>query len=267
MTQKGSNAQLRRTDSWHGVEADLDALLAGPADGLKAAQGLRAVCAAVEQLATTQPPAEAVVIRLRCFDKVMQLLTALLVTRRRARDWKQQDLSSSVVAVLAAATAVLRSSESQSKTICAKLSIRLLAETGLLRLVAAAQREITQLLLAQHSQQLGGQQQKQQRQQQQGQELLLQVAQQLLLWWVEAHRLWQHNPRRSNLAKATTAAAAEEYFAHHVQAAELAAAMLQAAGHSCTPEQFLLLTQVCPTPAANYKVHYSTSSCTYDLVP
>jgi hypothetical protein len=108
--------------------------------------------------------------------------------------------------------------------------------------VAAAQREVTQLLSTQHSQQPGDKQQKQQ--QQQGQPQLLQIAQQLLLWWVEAHHLWQRNPGRLSLVSATTAAAAEGYFAHHVQAVELAAALLQAAGHNCTPEQFLVLTQV-----------------------
>jgi hypothetical protein len=124
------------------------------------------------------------------------------------------------------------------------MSTKLLADTELLGLVAAAQREITQLVSTQHSQQPGDQQQKQQRQQQQGQALLLQVAQQLLLWWVEAHRLWQYNPGRGSLASATTAAAAEGYFAHHVQAVELAAAVAQSAGHNCTPQQFLVLAQV-----------------------
>jgi hypothetical protein len=196
----------------------------------------------------------------------MQLLAVLLTARRRARDWKQQDFSSNIAAVLAAATAVLRCSGSQSKTIRAKMSVRLLSER-LLGLVAAAQREVTQLLSTQHSQQSGDQQQKQQRQQQQGQAQLLQVAQQLLLWWVEALQLWQHNPARVNLAKATTAAAAEGYFAHHVQAVELAAAMLQVAGHNCTPEQFLVLAQVGPTPAANRQVHIPTSSCTFGPRP
>jgi hypothetical protein len=84
---------------------------------------------------------------------------------------------------------------------------------------------------------------------------------------VEALQLWQHNPARVNLAKATTAAAAEGYFAHHVQAVELAAAMLQVAGHNCTPEQFLVLAQVGPTPAANRQVHIPTSSCTFGPRP
>jgi hypothetical protein len=171
----------------------------------------------------------------------MQLLVNLLAARRRARDWKQQDFSSRTVAALAAATAVLRCSVKQSKTISVKMSTRLLAETGVLSHVAAAQREITQLLSTQHSQHSGDQQQKQQ---QQGQPQLLQIAQQLLLWWVEAHHLWQGNPGRLSLASATTAAAAEGYFAHHVQAVELAAAVLQVAGHKCTPEQFVVLTQV-----------------------
>jgi hypothetical protein len=245
MKKNGSNAQSCPKDSWYGLEADFDALPIGPAACDKG-PSLRALCAAVEHLAGIQPPADAVVVRSRCFLKVMQLLAGLLIARRRARDWKQQDFSSNIVAVLAAATAVLRCSGSQSKTIQAKISVRLLTE-GLLGLVAAAQREITQLLSTQHSQQPGDQQQKQQRQQQQGQAQLLQVAQQLLLWWLEAHQLWQHNPARVNLAKATTAAAAEGCYAHHVQAVELAAAMVHAARHNCTSEQFLVLAQVGPT--------------------
>jgi hypothetical protein len=80
MTMKGSKANAHRIDSWNGVEAGLDALLAGPTDGLKAAEGpvLHAVCAAVEHLATTFDFG---------FDKVMQLLAVLLTARRRARDW------------------------------------------------------------------------------------------------------------------------------------------------------------------------------------
>jgi hypothetical protein len=88
-----------------------------------------------------------------------------------------------------------------------------------------------------------------QQQQQQGQALLLQVAHQLLLWWVAALQLWQHNAGRDNLTRATTAAAAEGYFAHHVQAVELATALAQAAGRSCTPEQFQAVTQVKPSLA------------------
>jgi hypothetical protein len=74
--------------------------------------------------------------------------------------------------------------------------------------------------------------------------LLLSLAQQLLLWWCEASTLWLLHPDRSKHAEAATAAAAEGYWAHQQQAVELASAVLQAAGHSCTTEQFLVLIKV-----------------------
>jgi hypothetical protein len=64
---------------------------------------------------------------------------------------------------------------------------------------------------------------------------------------VAALQLWQHNTGRDNLAIAETAAGADGYFAHHVQAVELAAALAQAAGRSCTPGQFVVLTKVRPS--------------------
>ena len=74
--------------------------------------------------------------------------------------------------------------------------------------------------------------------------LLLSLAQQLLLWWYEASKLWLLHPDRSKHVEATTAAAAEGYWAYQQQAVELASAVLQAAGHSCTTQQFLVLVKV-----------------------
>jgi hypothetical protein len=82
---------------------------------------------------------------------------------------------------------------------------------------------------------------------------------------VAALQLWQHNSGRDNLAEATTGAGADEYFAHHVQAVELAAALAQAAGHSCTPEQFCAVTQV--RPAIQETSGCLTPHCTTPLSP
>lgn len=246
--------------SWKSVEVNLDALLSGRSACLKG-PGLHEMCSVVEHLAGFKPPNEAVVSSLRCFQKVMQLLAKLLSSRRRARDWKQQDYSSRVCTALAAATAVLRCPGIQPSHIAAKLSNKLLADTELFGLVAAAQQEVTQLLSSytqQLQQQPGDQQQAQQ--QQQAQALLLQVAYQLLLWWVEAHQLWQHNAGQINpatFATSASSAAAEGYYAHHVQAAELAAAQAALAGHSCSPEQFVVLAQV-GASEPNIKVHRPT---------
>jgi hypothetical protein len=182
----------------------------------------------------------------------MQLLAKLLSTRKRARDWKQQEYSSRVCTVLAAATAVLQHpSLYVNSSAGGKMSKRMLGDTDLMSLVAAAQQEVAQLLLA-HAQQKQQQQQQQhqhpgnQQQQQQSLVLLLSLAQQLLLWWYEASRLWLLHPDRSKHAEAATAAAAEGYWAYQQQAVELASAVLQAAGRSCTTEQFLVLIKVRP---------------------
>jgi hypothetical protein len=182
---------------------------------------------------------------LQCFVKGMQLLAKLLSARKRARDWKQQEYSSRVATVLAAATAVLQHpSLYVTASAGGKMCVRMLGDTQLMSLVATAQQEVAQLLLA-HTQQ---QQQQPGDQQQQSHTLLLSVAQQLLLWWCEASKLWSLHPDRSKHVEAATAAAADGYWAYQLQVVELASAVLQAAGHNCTSEQFLVLVKVgaCP---------------------
>lgn len=127
-------------DSWKAVDAGLNDLLSGKE------AGLLEVCAAVQHLAPLQPPKDAVASSLACSHKVMKLLAMLLAARRRSRDWKQQGFSGRVTAALAAATAVLHCPLIQPNHIAAKISTQLLADTKVLVLVAAAQREVTQLL-------------------------------------------------------------------------------------------------------------------------
>jgi hypothetical protein len=110
-----------------------------------------------------------------------------------------------------------------------KMARRLLADTQLLPLVAAAQQEVAELLTGPTFQQLCSR----------DQGLLLLLAHRLLFWWSEAQRLWLHNPDRDTLGRSSTAATAEGYYAYHLQAVELAAALAQAEAANCTTEEFV----------------------------
>lgn len=112
---------------------------------------------------------------------------------------------------------------------------RLLGDTELLLIMAAAQQEFAQLLTVPQQLQPG---------KPSHQLLLLLLAHKLLLWWVEAHRLWLLNPDRETLATALTAAAAEGYYGYHMQATELAAAIVMPPGPKGTPEMYLTMAEV-----------------------
>ena len=235
--------------SWGAVEKGLDELLSDPNACMRRLD-LLMVCTAAEQQTRSSTPAGTSVLEcLRCFTKTMQLLANMLSVRKRAR-WAQQEYIKGMLHTLTAATAVLQHPSLHANPVASgKMARRLLGDTELLLLVAAAQREVAQLLTAQA----------QQRQQQQqpldnDQARLQMLGHRLLLWWLEAHQLWLTNPDRDSLARATTAAAAEGYYAYHLQAVELAAAALQAAGPNCIPERFLTVAQV--------REHASSSSLT-----
>ena len=204
--------------TWVGVNAGLIVLLYDVQACLKGQQ-LQQVCSTLQTLCAAEINSSkpwGTRERLHCvqsFVKAMQLLAKLLSARKRARDWKQQENSSRVSTVLAAATAVLHPSLYANTSAGGKMCKRMLGDTDLMPLVAAAQQEVAQLVLA-HAQQQQHQHQhpgNQQQHQQQSLVLLLSLAQQLLLWWCEASTLWLLHPDRSKHAEATTAAAAEGY--------------------------------------------------------
>jgi hypothetical protein len=220
-------------DSWRDVEAGLDVLLSG-ADACMKGPRLQELCTALQQLIDREDSGNSSVLScVQCFVKTLKLLAKLLILRKRARDWKQQDYSSRVALALAAATAVLEHPSLLVNPVAAgKMGKKLLADTQLLPLAAAAQQEVAQLLTVTA----------QQHQQHQG-KALLPVAELLLLWWLAAQHLWSLCPYRQSFAKGTTAAAAQ-YYAFHLQAVELAAALVQTAGRDCTTGQFLAVTEV-----------------------
>jgi hypothetical protein len=215
---------------WSVVEAGLDALLSS--SNLKGPH-LLMVCTAVQQQTLNSTPAGTNVLEcLRCFTKTMQLLAKVLSSQKRGLGWAQHEYGSRVSVTLAAATAVLKHPSLHVNPVASgKMARTLLGDTQLLLLVAAAQQEVAQLLAGPTHGRL-----------RKGHALLPQLAHQLLLWWLEAQRLWLHNPDRDTLA--STAAAAPEYYGCHMQAVELAAAVVQSAGRSSTTEVFLTVAEV-----------------------
>lgn len=111
----------------------------------------------------------------------MQLLAKLLSARRRARLWAQPEYVGRVAATVDAARAVLKHPSLHANPVASgKMARRLLGDTELLLIMAAAQQEFAQLLTVPQQLQPG---------KPSHQLLLLLLAHKLLLWWVEAHRL------------------------------------------------------------------------------
>jgi hypothetical protein len=221
-------------DGWKAIEAGLNALLSGPEACMKGPQLLMFCSAVQHQTRSSTPAGSSALDCVRCFIKTMQLLAKLLSDPKYAQCWAQHDYSSRVSTALAAATAVLKHPSLHVNPVAAgKMAKRLLGDTRLLLYVAAAQHEVAQLLAGPTH----GRQAK-------GHDLLPQLAQQLLLWWLEAQRLWLHNPDRDALGRASTVAVAGGYYAYHMQAVELAAAVVQSAGHNCPTEDFLIVAEV-----------------------
>jgi hypothetical protein len=196
---------------------------------------LQEVCTALQQQIDSGTPVGSSVLEcLRCFTKTMRLLAKLLEDPKYAQCWAKHEYSNRVSTTLAAATAVLQHPSLHVNPIASgKMAKRLLGDTRLLLLVAAAQHEVAQLLTGPTHQRLG-----------KGHQLLSLLAQQLLLWWLEAQRLWLHHPDRENLARASTVAVAQGYYAYHLQAVELAAAVVQSAGRMCSTKDFLIMAEV-----------------------
>jgi hypothetical protein len=140
---------------WKEVEAGLDVLLSDAQACMKGPElqdvcsTLQTFCAAGFNSSNKPRDTTEVLDCLQCFVKAMQLLAKLLSARKRARDWKQQEYSSRVCTVLAAATAVLQHpSLYVTASAGGKMCVRMLGDTDLMPLVAAAQQEVAQLLLA-----------------------------------------------------------------------------------------------------------------------
>jgi hypothetical protein len=144
---------------------------------------------------------------------LVALVSKVLSPRKRARDWKQAEYCSALCSALTAATAVLRvptwdkvKSPNGTGTEFASVMKHPTAlgptnRAELLRLTAAAQSELCQLLPAALQQQQGQsdlQQQQQQRQpaaqsteqQQQQQQPMWQAAKDLSSWWVTIDGVW-----------------------------------------------------------------------------